>query len=348
MSVIETDLDTKTGKTTKQPADVVTIGVIGCGRIAERHVEAYRRIDGVRVVVADQEPEVAQRLAEAQDVEWLDSPDELLAQSNLDAIDVCVPTTAHADLVIAALESGKHVFCEKPLCQTADEAEAIDAARREAGRIVMIGFLYRFHPAYQFAKQVLEDGVIGKPHLAIFRLGGRGSHRAWKHTADTGGGATLEMMVHNLDLIQWLLGPADQLDVISRKTLWPEREIDGQPLRVNAEDYVLANMRMNGTEVICESDLVTPSYMNYVEIQGSNGTLFTSILHYLPTVVYCREPRGVFNLGNNIQHFSPVNLFERELGHFVETLRGETPSINGVSESLQLMRLVDEIRGWDG
>lgn len=324
---------------------MVTIGVIGCGRIAERHVEAYRKLGGVKIVVADQDRAVARRLAEEQRVEWRESPDEVLGSADLDAIDVCVPTTAHADIVLSALRSNKHVFCEKPLCQTYDEAQEIAMTQKDVGTTLMVGYLYRFHPAFQFAKQVLDDGVIGRPHMAIFRLGGRGSHRSWKHTAESGGGATLEMMVHNLDLIQWHLGSVDDVEVFARETLLPERAIDGQPLRVSAEDYVLAGLQIDGVRVICESDLVTPSYMNYIEIHGDNGTLFTSILHYLPTVVYCREPRGVFNLGNNVQHFSQVNLFERELGHFLETLRGETPPLNGVSESLQVMALVDRIRG---
>lgn len=324
---------------------MTTIGVVGCGRIAERHVEAYRKLDGISIVVTDKDPIAAQRLAQAQGVQWREEPNEVLESPELDAIDVCVPTAIHADVVLAALRSGKHVFCEKPLCQTYDQAREIADAQRAAGRIVMVGYLYRFHPAFQFAKQVLDDGVIGEPHLAIFRLGGRGSHRAWKHTAEVGGGATLEMMVHNLDLIQWLLGPSDEVEVFARETLLPERAIDGQSLHVSAEDYVLAGLKVKGAKVICQSDLVTPSYMNYVEIQGSNGTLFTSILHYMPTVVYCREPRGVFNLGNNVQQFPTVNLFERELNHFVEALRGVSAPLNGVSESVQMMALVDEIRG---
>lgn len=324
----------------------ITVGVIGCGRIAERHVDAYRKLEGVRVIVADQDQAAADRLAGSQQVESAASPARLLDHSAVDAIDVCVPTKAHAEIVLAALAQGKHVFCEKPLCETREQAEAIAVAQECARRRVMVGYLYRFHPAFQFAKQVLEDQIIGAPYFGLFRLGGRGSHRAWKHTAETGGGATLEMMVHNLDLIQWLLGPAGDVRVLGRDTFLPNRAIDGRSVQVDAEDYVLAELqlRQGGVRVLCESDLVTPSYMNYVEIQGENGTLFSSILHYLPTVVYCREPRGVFNLGNNLRQFQPVNLFERELGHFIQTLRSEAPPVNGVSDSIEVMGLVDRIR----
>lgn len=324
---------------------MLTIGIIGCGRIAERHLQAYQRLPDVRVVVADEYPAAAQRLAQSLRARWRESPLALLEDPEVDAIDVCVPTVAHAETVIAALEHHKHVFCEKPLCRTLTEGRAIASAIKAGDRVLMVGYLYRFHPAFQFAKGVLEEGVIGRPHLGIFRLGGRGSHRAWKHTVEAGGGATLEMMVHSLDLILWLLGEAERISLFRRETLLPERRIDGEQVSVSAEDYVLTGLKIGQMEVICESDLVTPSYMNYVEIQGDNGTLFTSILNFLPTIVYCREPRGVFNLGNNVQHFEPVNLFEREIGHFVRSLRGEVAPVNGVSDSLKVLALVEQIRG---
>ena len=323
---------------------MVKVAIIGCGRIAERHLDAYRKLDDVEVIVSDQDLAAAQQLADSMHVAWSPSPTQLLEASDVDAVDVCVPTVAHAQLVLTALAADKHVFCEKPLCLTLAEGQAIARAQQAAGKLVMVGYLYRFHPAFEFAKQVLDDGVIGRPHFGLFRLGGRGSHRSWKHTASAGGGATLEVMVHSLDLVNWLLGPVDDVQVLARETLLDERTIAGQRHAVDAEDYVVARLRAGGTEVLCQSDMLTPSYMNYVEVHGSNGTLFTSILHYLPTVVYCRETRGIFNIGNNIQHFSPVNLFDLEIGYFVRALRQDIAPRNGIDDSLAVLSVVDQIR----
>ena len=320
---------------------MVNIGIVGCGRIAERHVEAYRRMPDVRIVVADEQREAAVRLGERYDVETSPTTTDLMSDPAVVAIDVCVPTSHHAGVVTQALRAGKHVFCEKPLCRTAAEASAIAEAESAAGRVVMVGYLYRFHPAFQFAKQVLTDGIIGTPHMAIIRMGGRGNTRVWKHSADAGGGAILEMMVHGLDLATWLLGPVQRATLLARDTLLGRRVIDGHDVEATAEDFVVAELDIGGAKVICQSDLVTPSYMNYVEVHGSNGSLFTSILDQLPTIVYCREPAGVFNLGSNIRHFPQVDLFELELGRFVSALLGEAPGISSVAESVELMSLVD-------
>ncbi|HEV2954293.1 MAG TPA: Gfo/Idh/MocA family oxidoreductase [Candidatus Dormibacteraeota bacterium] len=318
------------------------MGVIGCGRIAHRHVDAYRHL-GIEVVVVDQNPDAARLMAASHEIEHRPGVEYLLDAKDIDAIDVCVPTSAHASAVIAALESGKHVFCEKPLCTTLEEGAMIQAAQRSSGRVLMVGYLYRFHPAFQLARQVLQEAIIGKPHMGIFRLGGRGATSAWKHNAGAGGGAGLEIMVHLLDLVCWLLGPAERMEILARKTLLPRRKIDGAVVEATAEDYVLTQIGYPDMEVICQGDLVTPSYMNYVEVHGDNGSLFASILSHLPTIVYCTEARGVFNLGNNIQQFPPVNLFEAELGYFVRAVRQEVEPVSGLRDSLDVLALLNPL-----
>jgi predicted dehydrogenase len=326
---------------------MVNVGVVGCGRIAERHIDGYKRLDGVSVTVADIQPGLAESFAAQHRVDWRRSPDELFEDRSIDAIDVCVPTPFHAGLVIRALGADKHVFCEKPLCETLAEGREIEAAQRRTNRVVMVGYLYRFHPAYQLAKDVLDEGVIGRPHLGVFRLGGRGNTRPWKHQAENGGGAILEMMVHSIDLVQWLIGPITEIRPLASKRLLETRHISGEEVAVTAEDYVLCELRAGGAEVICQADLATPSYMNYTDIQADNGSLFASILHFLPTIVYCREPRGVYNLGNNFFQFQQVNLFELELAHFIDSLKDPSASRNSVKESLAVLQMIEEIRGME-
>ncbi len=321
---------------------MVKVGVIGCGRIAERHVEAYRRL-GASVVVADHVPELAQRLAERFGVDLACRPEHLLGDERTEVIDVCVPTPAHAALVKEGLAAGKHVFCEKPLCSSLAEAEDIERAQQRSGKQVMVGYLYRFHPAYQYAKDILSEGAIGDPHLGIFRLGGRGSTRAWKHEARAGGGATLEMLVHMLDIAQWLLGPLSNPELLVRKVLLPHRRIAGDQVNATAEDYVVARFTGGSAEVLCEADLATPSYVNLAEIHGDNGSLLTSIQAHLPTVLYCSQARGIHDIGNDIRHFPPVNLFELELKHFLDTVQSGETSADSVEDSKRLVSLIQRL-----
>src|SRR5207247_2178893 len=125
---------------------------------------------------------------------------------------------------------------------------------------------YRFHPAFRFAKEVLDEGIIGHPHFALFRVGGRGSHAMWKHRSEEGGGAILEMMVHMLDLVAWYFGAVHEVNLLWERIVMPSRVIESCVERATAEDVGLVRLRANDVEIICESDLLTPSYMNSIEI----------------------------------------------------------------------------------
>jgi len=325
--------------------ETLHVGVIGCGKIAEKHLNAYRKLKGVRVTVTDIVPK-GQVVARRYGVGWHPDPDGLIADAGVDAVDVCIPTPAHAETILKALDAGKPVFCEKPLARNLEEARAIARKAEETGRIVMVGYLYRFHPAFQFAREVLQEEVLGRPYFALFRLGGRGSHKAWKHKRETGGGAGNEMLVHMLDLALWYFGPPRRVRLLELDTVLKEREIEGKVVQVDAEDLIVLQLETEGgVKILCESDLLTPSYMNYMEVQGTNGSLWTSILEHFPTLLYLKEPRGVYDRGQNVFEFPRVDLFERELEHFVRCVRdGTPPELNSLDDSLRLMEILERVR----
>ncbi|MEE9324316.1 MAG: Gfo/Idh/MocA family oxidoreductase [Dehalococcoidia bacterium] len=323
----------------------VNIAIIGCGRIAEKHLQAYRRLAGVNVAVADLESEKARSLAHRFELEWHVDPRELIQRSDIDGVDVCVPTHAHQEIITEALERQKHVFCEKPLTTTREEALRIKALWSQAGVNLMTGYLYRFHPAFRLIKEVLEQDIIGRPYFALFRLGGRGGSKEWKHRKSRGGGAINEMLVHMLDLALWYFGSPISVQSLLCETLLKEREIEGELVDIDAEDVTLVRAEMpHGVTVLCQSDLITPSYMNYIELQGTNGSAWGSILDYFPTIVYCKEPRGAYKRGNNFFRFPRVNLFESELRHFIETIKnGRTADADAVESSVELVNIMEEL-----
>jgi predicted dehydrogenase len=323
---------------------VIRVGVIGCGKIAEKHLAAYRRLDGVEVTVTD----IVERgalIAERYEVGWHPVPDEVVGSPDFDAVDVCVPTPSHAPFISAALRRDKHVFVEKPLASNLREARAIAEQSAATGAVVMAGYLYRHHPAMQMVRDVTRTGVIGDPYLAMFRLGGRGSHKAWKHRADTGGGAANEMLVHMLDLALWYFGEPERAVRLCGDLLLPEREIEGEVVAADADDFLLLSLESRtGTRILCQSDLVSPGYMNHIEVQGTNGSVMASILDYMPSFVYCKEPRGTYDRGHTFMEFPQTDLFEVELGRFLECIRGEDRSdIHSVEDSVRLMEIIDEV-----
>jgi len=321
---------------------VTTIGLIGCGRIGQRHLAAYTTITGCNVVICDVNGEVAASVSQAFGVPRVKAPTCLFSDPSIDAIDVCTPTATHCQLVVAALEAHKHVFCEKPLCTSLTEVDQIAAAQHGAGRLVMVGYLYRFSYVCGFVRSVLREGVIGTPHFAILRFGGRGSQAAWKHRRSESGGASSEMLVHALDLATWLFDG----EIATLRSLWsslilPRRSIGGAEIIADADDCTLLQGSINGVTVMWQADMVTPAFMQYLDIQGSDGSIFTSVLPDMPTRIYCREARHGMQAGLNLFTFPSSDFVAAELNHFVSLVRGgPVGEIHSVSDSASMLRVL--------
>jgi predicted dehydrogenase len=153
------------------------VGIIGIGFMGMMHYLAYQKIRGVKVrALCEQDPK---RLAgdwrsikgnfgppgEIMDLSGIAKyaeVDEMLADPSLDLIDVCLPPSLHADITIAALKAGKHVFCEKPIAlKAADGRRMVEAAER-CGKLLLIGHVLPFFPEFNFACKIIQSGKYGK------------------------------------------------------------------------------------------------------------------------------------------------------------------------------------------
>ena len=323
---------------------MIKIGLVGCGKIGKRHLEAYQGIPKAQVVaISDANKETAINLSRDFGIPyWFTKQQDLLANHQVDAVDVCVPTIEHHKLILDALAKDKHVFCEKPLTYKHAFAKQIQKSQEASGKIVMVGYLYRHHPSFIRLKQVLEDEIIGKPVFAYFRVGARGGHTRWKHQKN-GGGAMLEALVHCLDLAYYCFKSFSMVDPLYVETIRKERTINGKKRVVTAEDFALIHLQTKeGVEVFCQSDQLTPSYMNTVEVHGDNGSFFGSILSYLPTLIYCNEGRGQYFKGKNLFTVPEVNLMRQELHTFVDILEKKRNPNNSVATSIEIMKIIEK------
>lgn len=308
------------------------VGIIGCGKQAPKHINGLRAAGVSDIAVADLDISRAQSLAGNYDsgVRSHASVDALIADSNLSAVIICTPTPSHAPLIRQAVAAGKHFLCEKPLCETAQEARELTALSEQSGVIGMVGYIYRYAPAFATAKEILGNAdttgvspVLGPISNAFFRIGGRGSHMAWKHKKATGGGAIREMLVHMLDLAQWFFGEADQFSIDDVRHYWKEREIGGEKIKTDAEDWVLASMRSKaGVDILIQADFITPVFTQYVEIQGENGSFFGSIQPDMPSFVFCQKAMGGFESGKTSLDLAPTNMFEAQTAEFLRAIAG--------------------------
>ena len=195
----------------------IRVGIIGCGKIAQvRHIPEYAANPAVEVYgFYDINQARTEELAKKYGGRAFSSYEELLADPTIEAVSVCAANHAHAEISIAALKAGKHVLCEKPMAISLEECEAMVAAAKESGRYLMIGQNQRLAKAHSKAKELIEQGTIGKV-LTFRTIFGHGGPETW--SVDPGKnvwffdktkaamGAMADLGIHKTDMIQYVLG----------------------------------------------------------------------------------------------------------------------------------------------
>ena len=187
------------------------LGIIGCGFVTvDLHLPALRRVPEIEVAaLADARPERAaeavRRLpgARAVDVE------ALLRDGSLDAVAVCTPPATHAELAIAALDAGRHLFLEKPVAPSLEEAGRIlERAAPSPALRVLVGFNFRRHRLVERARQVVEEGRLGRVQAVrtAFTSPVLDEKLEWKTQRGLGGGALFDRAIHHFDLWRFVLG----------------------------------------------------------------------------------------------------------------------------------------------
>lgn len=202
----------------------IKIGVIGCGAIAQRrHLPEYSvRKDVEIVAVCDFHLSRAKEVSEMFGAKKAyDRHEELLADKDIDAVSICIPNHLHAAVSIEAMKAGKHVLCEKPMAVTLEQAEAMVKAAKENGVFLMVGHNQRLMPVHIKAKQILQEGTLGRvlSFQTVFGHSGPENwsidgEKSWFFQEETAiVGAMGDLGVHKVDLIRWLL--ADEIIEVS-------------------------------------------------------------------------------------------------------------------------------------
>ena len=188
----------------------VRTALIGCGSLGRQvHLPILASLPRTRLVaVADAD---ARALAGSQELapsaaRFADYR-ELLTRDDVDAVIVALPTSLHASVGIDVLAAEKHLYLEKPIAATLADAERLVERWRASGRVAVVGFNYRFHPLYLRLRALIRDGAIGSiiAMRTVFAAP-TDTLPAWKTRRETGGGALLDLGIHHIDLVRYLLG----------------------------------------------------------------------------------------------------------------------------------------------
>ena len=293
------------------------VGIIGAGFMGKTHTYNYMNLPlfyddlpfNVKLVgICDNNLSSAEALKQNFGFEFAtNNYMELMERKDIDIIDVSTPTMCHYEQIQTGLEAGKHLYIDKPLCRTVEEAEKIVKIAESSDCIKQLAYHYRFYPAMMKAKQLIEDGFIGKPlsfRSVYYHSSNLDPNKAmgWKQDKEMGGGGVLiEMACHTLDLMYHFLGEYEDITMKSL-VLYPERPgLDGKIVKVQAEDHVLLTIKMKsgmlGTMEVSKVIAGSNDDLDF-EIYGTDGTIKFNLMQPNFLRVYnTKDDSG--NIGGN-------------------------------------------------
>jgi myo-inositol 2-dehydrogenase/D-chiro-inositol 1-dehydrogenase len=244
------------------------IGVIGVGRIGRMHAALLeRQISGASVAaVHDANDESARDVADALGVPAAADVDELLASPDVDAVAICSSTDTHAELIVAAAQAGKAIFCEKPVSLDLAEVDRALTAVEEAAVPFQIGFNRRFDPAHAAVHAAVTDGTLGEPHLV--RITSRDPAPPPIEYVRVSGGIFLDMTIHDFDMARFITG-SEVVEVYARGAVRIDPEVDAAG---DVDTAVVVLEHANGClTTIDNSRQALYGYDQRVEVFGSLG-----------------------------------------------------------------------------
>ena len=311
----------------------VRVGLIGAGGIAGAHVKGYLANPDTTVLVAVADPvaENAQRRADLAGATTYSSYLDMLADADIDAVDICLPHHLHKDAIIAAAKAGKHILCEKPLCLSADEAAEVNAAVEEAGVTLMCAHNQLFSPPVAKALELIREGALGDVYEVrttdSFYNDFNPENMGWRASAKTsGGGELIDTGYHPTYLLLQLAGgePVEVSAMLSTHRLKFMEGEDSAQLLVRFDNGVLGHL--------VTSWAYSPSTnTERFSVVGQLGSLFSD------------GKNLSYKLRSGEQgklEFPEVNEFAAEIEHFASSILNGTRPIHTQKEGIEVLGII--------
>ncbi len=307
------------------------VGIVGCGKIAGAHAREYQSSGKAEIVsVCDKITDAAKNFANTYGAQVARSPDDMIANHNIDAVSICSPPAAHGENCLPFLEAKIPILCEKPIEANAAAADELALAADKSGTLFMMAFCHRFHPAIIELKQLIDRGVLGEPLLFRNIFGGF-SNLAGNHRVDpalSGGGCLIDHCCHSLDLFRFLAGDPTHAQALAGNIVQD----------VAIEDFGLIHLSMDDKTF----GEITASYSlkacpNNVQLYGTEGAAVVSYDADQPDLVYKLANQDAWTSVDCTAH---PGRFAGEILHFMACIAdGATPSITA-TDGLKASRIV--------
>jgi len=339
----------------------IGIGVIGTGGIAQSvHLPAYRKLQDegkVKIVaLCDINPA---KLAEANTkfgpAQTYEDYQRLLANPEIDAVDVCTPNFMHLAPVVDAFEAGKHVLCEKPIALNSTQGQAMVAAAKKANKKFQVGLNMRFGAGPLAMKRLADQGKFGEIYYARAQALRRRGVPMWGVFTEKdkqGGGPLIDIGVHILDMTLWLMGHPKPLSVSGTAvTKFGHRSghvnLFGKPWDPNnftVEDFASGYVKFeNGASLVLESSFVLNNDRERFEtsLYGTEGGFFLDLHNDANTRIYTEEAGALYD--SQPVFLPKVASHEQEIRSFVQAIIDDTPVAVPGEQALMVSTILDAL-----
>ncbi len=323
-----------------------TIGycVVGLGRIAGHFIEGSRQSKHTRITaLVTGHRDKAERYASrfnipASSIYNYENYDAIADNKAIDAVIVCLPNSMHAEYTIRAARAGKHVLCEKPMCTTVADGEAMIEACRKAGKKLMIAYRCHYEPLNLKAVQWLREGRIGTIQTIESAFGYSSGPGEWRLTQKLGGGGPLlDVGIYCLNATRYLTGE-EPAEVKGEMTVVDKAD----PRFKEVEEHVAWSMSFPSGVVAscqCSYGVEMPGYFH---VRGSKGTLHMEPAFNYDGLRLTARIRGQAPIEETSQYRDPAQ-FAPETDHLAECIfENRTPKSSG-EEGLRDMRIMMDL-----
>lgn len=351
---------------------MVRCGIIGTGIIARAHAEGIEKTpDATLSAICDVKPEamdvfLSDMQIEKTSVACFTDYKELILSKKVDAIYICTPTKSHCEIACFATKHHLFVFCEKPIAMNEKEAERMVKSIEETQVVGMVGFAFRYIPAVDYIKSLINEGKLGKirhfkGYFYANRLADEAHELEWRHLKEiAGSGVVGDLICHVADLSQYLLGWKNeelqnlhaQSDIVVPTRRNPST---GKPDEVTAEDRaVVYATTKDKVQLLFEGSRYFPFEMGF-QIAGNKGALKYNMMHYNEVETIFYEKEGSYSQKYSMvyeRHTIPKAFqcesdvegrFIRESMAFIEAVKGKRKIENDFEAGLKNQKLLDDI-----
>lgn len=334
------------------------VGVIGVGGIAGVHMPGWAESPHAEVIAgADWSEDAAKAWAKKWDVAKTTTHNaDLINNPDIDIIDICTPNMYHTDLTVAALEAGKHVICEKPLAPTPEDIQRMIDARDKSGKLLMTAQHFRFSGRSKALKAEIDAGVLGEIYHArswMLRRIAIPTRLGFLLKQHSGGGATIDIGVHILDLTLWFMGNPKPVSVsgIARKVLANNPKAFGLwdnntlvPAEMDVEELAVAFVRFeNGASLVLEV-----SWMLHHDTEGEDMQMWlygTDAGAHWPKVEILNTNYDTKQLYNRSLKMTKdlAEPHAQECIEFAQAIVDGAPSPVPAEQSMQVMQILNAV-----